>query len=248
MSTGKRVALVTGSSRGIGRAIALDLAQQGVDIIVNYRSNDAEAEKVAAAVRDSGADVLMSKADVADEEAVRSMIDQAMDRFGTIDILVNNAGIHRGGRVQSVSTEDWDLVINASLRGAFNCCRYTVPHMVEQKWGRIINISSPSGEHGYPGDTAYGSAKAGIIGFTKSLAKEVAAKKITANVVIPGYLQTDMTAGLFDTEEKIQFAIQGIPMRRPGEVHEVAEVVSFLALKGSYVTGAVIRVDGGMGM
>lgn len=248
MPPGKKIALVTGSSRGIGKAIALDLAKQGADIIVNYISSRDKAENVANKIKAMGRNAMTFKADVSSEQDVKIMVDQAIEIFGHIDILVNNAAIHRGGRVQLLNTEDWDLVINSTLRGSFNCCRYIVPHMVKHNWGRIINISSPSGEHGYPGDTAYGSAKAGLIGFSKSLAKEVATKKITVNVVIPGYLQTDMTAGLFNTDEKIQFAIQGIPMRRPGEVHEVAEVVSFLAFKGSYVTGAVIRVDGGMGM
>lgn len=243
-----KVALVTGSSRGIGKAIALDLAQQGADIIINYKSSRRKAENVANSIKEIGKNAIIFKADVADEQEVKTMVDQAIKIFGTIDILVNNAGIHRGGRVQSINTEDWDLVINSSLKGTFNCCRYIVPQMVKQNMGRIINISSPSGEHGYPGDTAYGSAKAGMIGFTKSLAKEVATKNITANVVIPGYIQTDMTTGLFDTDEKIKLALQGIPMRRPGDVYEVAETVSFLAFKGSYVTGAVIRVDGGMGM
>jgi 3-oxoacyl-[acyl-carrier protein] reductase len=185
---------------------------------------------------------------VADDGEVKAMVNEVMKTLGGIDILVNNAAIHRGGRVQLLSVEDWDLVLNSALKGTFHCCRHIVPHMVQKRWGRIINISSPSGDHGYPGDTAYGSAKAGIVGFTKCLAKEVATKDITANVVIPGYLQTDMTAALFDTDEKVQFALKGIPMRRPGELNEVAEVISFLAFKGSYMTGTVIRVDGGMGI
>jgi 3-oxoacyl-[acyl-carrier protein] reductase len=244
----EKVALVTGSSRGLGRAIALDLARRGTDLIVNYRTRKDEAEAVAMEIRSMGREAVAIKADVADEGAVKAMVDQAMEAFGGIDILVNNAAIHRGGRVQLVSTEDWDLVINAALRGTFNCCRYVIPYMVERSRGRVINISSPSGDHGYPGDTTYGSAKAGLIGFTKSLAKEVAGKGITANVVIPGFLQTDMTAVLFDTDEKISTALKGIPMRRPGELQEVAEVITFLAFKGSYMTGTVIRVDGGMGM
>ena len=244
----EKVALVTGSSRGLGRAIALDLARRGADLIVNYRTRKDEAEAVAMEIRSMGREAVVIKADVADEVAVKDMVDLAMEAFGGLDVLVNNAAIHRGGRVQSVSTEDWDLVINAALRGTFNCCRYVIPYMVERNRGRVINISSPAGDHGYPGDTAYGSAKAGLIGFTKSLAKEVAGKGITANVVIPGFLQTDMTAVLFDTDEKISTALKGIPMRRPGELQEVAEVITFLAFKGSYITGTVIRVDGGMGM
>lgn len=244
----KKVALVTGAARGIGRAIAVDLAKEGANVIVNYRSRPDAAEEVVKVIKEMGRKVVSVKADVAKEHEVKSMVDQAIETFGGIDILVNNAAIHRGGRVQKLPTEDWDLVMNSILRGTFNCCRYVVPLMVEKNWGRIVNLSSVAGVHGYPGDTAYGSAKAGLIGFTKSLAKEVAKKGITANVVIPGYLQTDMTSVLFDTAEKINYALQMIPLGRPGKPEEVAELVSFLAFKGSYITGSVIRVDGGMGM
>jgi 3-oxoacyl-[acyl-carrier protein] reductase len=244
----QKIALVTGSSRGIGRAIALDLAREGADVVVNYIARHDAAEEVAQDIRRLGRRALVIGADVANEGDVKAMVDQAAQELGSVDILVNNAAMHRGGRVQKISTEDWDVVINSVLRGTFNCCRYVVPLMVERNWGRVINISSPSGIHGYQGDTAYGSAKAGLIGFSKSLAKETATKGITANVVVPGYLQTDMTAALFDTEEKIKMAVQAIPMKRPGELKEVAEVVSFLAFRASYVTGEVIRVDGGMGM
>lgn len=244
----KKVALVTGAARGIGRAIAIDLAKEGANVIVNYRSRPDAAEEVVKVIKEMGRKVVSVKADVAKEHEVKSMVDQAIETFGGIDILVNNAAIHRGGRVQKLPTEDWDLVMNSILRGTFNCCRYVVPLMVEKNWGRIVNLSSVAGVHGYPGDTAYGSAKAGLIGFTKSLAKEVAKKGITANVVIPGYLQTDMTSVLFDTAEKINYALQMIPLGRPGKPEEVAELVSFLAFKSSYITGSVIRVDGGMGM
>ncbi len=244
----RNIALVTGSTRGIGRAIAVDLAREGADVIVNYTSRPDAAEEVVKDIKAMGRHSLAIKADVANEGEVKSMIDQAVEEFGTITILVNNASIHRGGRVQKIDPEDWDLVLKVALRGAFNCCRVIVPMMVERQWGRIISISSNAGLHGHPGDTAYGSAKAGLIGFTKSLAKETARKGITANVVVPGYFQTDMTSGLMDTEEKIKLAIQMIPMGRPGNPEEVAEVVSFLAFKGSYITGEIIRVDGGMGM
>jgi 3-oxoacyl-[acyl-carrier protein] reductase len=248
MVTTKKTALVTGAARGIGRAIAIDLARQGADLVVNYRTRQDAAEEVAQVIRGIGREVMVVKADVASEQEVKSMIDHATEKFGGIDILVNNAAIHRGGRVQKLPSEDWDLVIHSILRGTFNCCRYVVPFMVERGWGRIINLSSVAGLHGYPGDTAYGSAKSGLIGFTKSLAKEVAKKGITANVVIPGYLQTDMTSVLFDSEEKIRYAIQMIPMGRPGKPEEIAELISFLVFKGDYITGEAIRVDGGMGM
>jgi 3-oxoacyl-[acyl-carrier protein] reductase len=244
----RKIALVTGAARGIGRAIAMDLASQGADVVVNYRLRPDAAEDVAEQIRSMGRRALVQKADVADQDQVETMIDRTIEEWGSVDILVHNAALHKGGRVQKIGLEDWDLVIHTTLRGAYNCCRSVVPHMVKKGWGRIINISSNAGVHGHAGDTAYGSAKAGLIGFTKSLAKEVAKRGITANVVVPGFLKTDMTAPLFNTEDKLKLEIDGIPMGRPGEPQEIAEVVSFLAFKGSYVTGAVIMVDGGMGM
>ncbi len=244
----KKVALVTGASRGIGRAIAIDLAKEGADVVVNYRSRADSADEVVREIFNLGREAISFKADVADEEEVKRMVDKVVEKFGGIDILVNNAALHRGGRIQNLAPSDWDIVISSILKGTFNCCRYIVPIMIEREWGRVINISSDVGVHGFPGDTAYGAAKAGLIGFTKSLAKEVARKNITANIVIPGFIRTDMTAPLFDTEEKVQRELARIPMRRPGRVEEVAELVSFLAFKGSYITGAVIPVDGGMGM
>lgn len=244
----RKIALITGAARGIGRAIALDLAAQGADVVVNYRSRADAAEDVAEQIRSMGKRSLVLKADVADQDQVEAMVDRIVEEWGGVDILVHNAALHRGGRVQKIGIEDWDLVLHTTLRGAYNCCRAVVPLMVKREWGRIITISSNAGVHGHAGDTAYGSAKAGLIGFTKSLAKEVAKRGITANVVVPGFLKTDMTAPLFNTEDKLKSEIDGIPMGRPGEPQEIAEVVSFLAFKGSYVTGAVIMVDGGMGM
>ena len=244
----KKVALVTGSGRGIGRAIVLGLAKKGLRVVVNYHSRRDAAEEVAHEINETGGEAIVVKADVANDTEVKSMVDRVVEKWGTIDILVNNAALHRGGRIQKLPPEDWDLVINSILKGAFNCCRYVVPLMVEKEWGRIINLSSDAGLHGYPGDTAYGAAKAGLIGFTKSLAKEVAKKNITVNVVIPGFLQTDMTSVLFGTEERLKREIERIPMGRPGKLEEIVELVSFLAFKGSYITGAVIQVDGGMGM
>lgn len=243
-----KVALVTGASRGIGRSIAIDLAREGADLVINYRVRADEAEKVVKEIESIGRRAIALKADVSNEQEVKTMIEKIIGIFGKIDILVNNAAIHRGGRIQKLSTEDWDTVINSILKGTFNCCRYTIPYMIEREWGRIINISSDVGLHGYPGDTAYGAAKAGLIGFSKSLAKEVAKKNITVNVVVPGFLRTDMTAPLFNTEEKVLRELSRIPMGRPGRLEEISCVVTFLAFKGSYITGAVFQVDGGMGM
>jgi len=161
---------------------------------------------------------------------------------------VNNAGIHRGGRIQKIPMEDWNTVITSSLGGAFHCCRHIVPLMVEKRWGRIINISSYVALHGYPGDTAYGAAKAGLLGISMSLAKEVAGRGITVNAIIPGYIPTDMTGGLFNTQEKIERQIQEIPIHRPGKPEEIADMVNYLVFKGEYITGTVIRVDGGLAM
>jgi 3-oxoacyl-[acyl-carrier protein] reductase len=244
----EKVALVTGSARGIGRAIALGLAKEGVRVVVNYQSRRDAAEEVAREIIGAGGKALVVRADVANDAEVKSMVDQVVEKWGTINILVNNAATHRGGRIQKLTLEDWGLVINSALGGAFHCCRHIIPMMVEKKWGRIINLSSYVALHGYPGDTPYGAAKAGLLGFTMSLAKEVAAKGITVNAVIPGYVPTDMTGALFNTQEKIERQIQEIPIHRPGKPEEIAEMVNFLVFKGDYITGTVIRVDGGLAM
>jgi 3-oxoacyl-[acyl-carrier protein] reductase len=248
MESPKRVALVTGASRGIGRAIAIGLAKEGVSVVVNYHSRRDAAEVVAREIIGAGGKAIVVKADVANDAEVKSMVDQVVEKWGMIDILVNNAALHRGGRIQKLTLEDWSLVINSVLGGTFHCSRHIVPMMAEKNWGRIINLSSYVALHGYPGDTPYGAAKAGLLGFTMSLAKEVATKGITVNAVIPGYIPTDMTGRLFDTQEKIEREVQNIPIRRPGKPEEIADIVNFLVFKGEYITGAVIRVDGGLGM
>lgn len=244
----KKVALVTGSARGIGRAIAIGLGKEGVSVVVNYRSRPDAAAEVAREIMEAGGDAVVVKADVANDSEVKAMVDQAVEKWGGIDILVNNAGIHRGGRIQSISMEDWNTVITSSLGGTFHCCRHVVPLMVKKRWGRIINISSYVALHGYPGDTAYGAAKAGLLGISMSLAKEVAGRGITVNAIIPGYIPTDMTGGLFNTPEKIERQIQEIPVHRPGRAEEIADMVNYLVFKGEYITGTVIRVDGGLAM
>ena len=242
------VALVTGASRGIGRAIAIGLAKEGVSVAVNYQSRYDAAEEVAREIARAGGRAIVVKADVANDTEVKSMVGLIIEKWGTIDILVNNAATHRGGRIQKLTLEDWGLVINSVLGGAFHCCRHIVPGMVEKKWGRVINLSSYVGLHGYPGDTPYGAAKAGMIGFTLSLAKEVSNKGITVNAIVPGFVPTDMTAGLFNTKEKLDSEIQRIPLRRPGKPEEIADMVNFLVFKGEYITGTVLRVDGGLAM
>ncbi len=244
----EKVALVTGSARGIGKAIALGLAKEGIRVVINYHSRRDAAEGVAREIIGTGGKAFVVKADVANDAEVKSMVDQVAAKWGTIDILVNNAATHRGGRIQNLTIEDWSLVINSVLGGAFHCCRHVVPMMVEKNWGRIVNLASYVALHGYPGDTPYGAAKAGVLGFTLSLAKEVAGKGITVNAVIPGYVPTDMTARLFDTKEKIEREIQNIPIHRPGKPEEIADMVNFLVFKGEYITGTIIRVDGGLAM
>ena len=201
-------------------------------IVVNYQSRQDAAEEVALLIAEAGGEAMAVKADVGNDGEVRSMVDRVVEKWGAIDILVNNATVHRGGRIQALKLEDWNIVINSALGGAFHCCRHVVPMMVERKWGRIINLSSYVALHGYAGDTAYGAAKSGLLGFTMSLAKEVATKGITVNAVIPGFIPTDMTAGLFDSPEKLDKEIQNIPMRRPGKPEEIADMVNFLVFKG----------------
>ena len=241
-----RVALVTGASRGIGAAVAVALAEQGADVAVNYHLRADAAKEVVARVKALGRSSGSYSADVADLDQVRAMV-QAVERdLGPVDVLVNNAGVHKGGRVQSVPTEDFALVLDSSVKGAFHCSRVVVPGMVQRGWGRIINVTSVMGIRGWPGDTAYASAKGGLVGFTKALAREVATTGVLVNAVAPGYIVTDMTEAL--NESARQSMIDETPLGRPGTVEEVAEVVAFLASGATYMTGAVIHVDGGMAM
>lgn len=246
MSLKGKVALVTGASRGIGRAVALALAATGAQVAVNFVNRRDAAMAVRKEIQMLGQESLLVQADVAARQEVEQMISHVLDHFGQIDILVNNATLHRGGKVHRLPENDWESVMDSCLRGAFHCCQQVVPHMTARRNGRIINVSSIMGRIGWPGDTAYGAAKAGLVGFTRSLAKEVAPHGITANVVMPGYIDTDMTAGL--TPRSKDFMVSRIPLGRAGQPEEVAEVVTFLASQAAYVTGAVYVVDGGMSL
>jgi NAD(P)-dependent dehydrogenase (short-subunit alcohol dehydrogenase family) len=241
-----RTALVTGSSRGIGRAIALRLAGEGANVIVNFRSREQEAQEVVSKIQEEGGKAIACRADVSRFEEVDAMVQEATRSVGPIDILVNNATIHRGRKIEKLPLEDWDLVIKSCLYGAFHCTRCVVPSMKERKWGRIINISSSVGERGYPGDSAYGAAKAGILGFTKSLARELARHGVTVTAVIPGFVLTEMTKSLSD--DNIALIKASIPVGELCEPEDVAEVVAFLASKGHNITGSIHHVDGGIGI
>lgn len=239
-----RTALVTGASKGIGREIALCLAEKGMNVIVNYSTNAQGAEKLASIIKSKNRGVLIQQADVSIYSEVSRMVESGIKTFGSIDVLINNAGVHIGGKVQKLSLEDWDKVIRVCLYGVFNCCRCVVSNMIEQKSGCIVNISAPVGERGYPGDTAYAAAKAGIIGFSKSLAREVAHYGITVNVVTPGFVDTDMTKAL--SQKNIVNLKTSIPLGRLCEAQDVAEMVAFLIDKGDNITGSIFHVDGGL--
>lgn len=242
-----KVALVTGASRGIGRAIALNLASNGATIVINYNGSKEKAEEVFHEIINNHGKALLYKADVSDFDLVKQMVSDIKDEFGRIDILVNNAGITKDNLILRMSEEEFDKVIDINLKGTFNCARHVSPIMLKQRYGRIINISSIVGIHGNPGQINYSASKAGVIGITKSLAKELGSRGITVNAVAPGYINTDMTEGLKD--EWKELIKEQIPLKRLGEATDVAQTVAFLASEySSYITGHTIMVDGGLGI
>lgn len=242
-----RVAVVTGGGRGIGRAIAVRLAEEGAKVAVSYRSNEEEAEKTATLVREAGAECEIFRGDVASPDDVKALFEGVGEAFGGVDILVNNAGVTRDNIMLRMKEDEFDAVVRTNLKGTYLCTRAVLRGMVRARWGRIVNVSSVVGLIGNAGQANYAASKAGIIGFTKSVAREVAPRGITVNAVAPGYVETELTASLPE-EVKDQIRAQ-TPAGRIGEPEEIAEVVAFLAGEGaSYVTGQTIAVDGGMVM
>ena len=242
-----RVAIVTGGGRGIGRAIAVRLAHEGADIAISYRSNDAAAEEAANAVRETGRRCELFKGDVAEAEDVKRLFDGASEAFGRLDILVNNAGVTRDNLMMRMKEDEFDQVLRTNLKGTYLCTKAAMRPMVRARWGRIVNVSSVVGLVGNAGQANYAASKAGIIGFTKSVAREVAQRGITANVVAPGYVETELTGSL---PENVKDQIRAqVPNGRFGEPGEIASAVAFLVSEDAgYVTGQTLAVDGGMTM
>ncbi|PAK36425.1 3-oxoacyl-[acyl-carrier-protein] reductase [Bacillus safensis] len=242
-----KTAVVTGASRGIGRSIAIDLAKSGANVVVNYSGNEAKANEVVDEIKALGQRAFAVKADVSNAEEVQAMMKQAIDTFGSIDILVNNAGITKDNLLMRMKENEWDDVININLKGVFNCTKAVTRQMMKQRSGRIINLASVVGVCGNPGQANYVAAKAGVIGLTKTTAKELATRHITVNAVAPGFISTDMTDKL---DENVQTEmLKQIPLARFGAPEDISNVVVFLASEGAgYITGQTIQVDGGMVM
>jgi len=244
-----KVSLVTGASRGMGKAIALKLSSLGSKVAVNYvaieADNKADADNVVETIASLGGEAMAVEADIRNGEAVKAMVQKVVDKWGKIDILVNNAGITRDNLLLRMPDDFWDDVINTNLRGAYLCTKFALRSMVRQRWGRIVNIASIAGLMGNTGQTNYAASKGGLIAFTKSVAREVGSRNITANAVAPGFINTQMTQKLPDEAKKSILAMTSL--RRIGEPEEVAELVAFLASdRAGYITGQVISIDGGI--
>lgn len=242
-----KCAVITGASRGIGREIALQFAKEGANIVLNYRSSEEEALELKKELDKLGSNTLTIKADVSNFDEAENLIKEAKNTFGKVDILVNNAGITKDTLLIRMKEEDFDKVIEVNLKGAFNCLRAVSPIMIRQKEGKIINMSSVVGVVGNAGQVNYSASKAGVIGMTKSLAREIGSKNINVNAIAPGFIDTDMTKVLSEDQKKN--IISGVPLKRLGQVGDIANLAVFLASdKSNYITGQVIHVDGGMAM
>jgi len=247
LSLENRVAVVTGASRGIGRAIALEMAARGAAVVVNYHRSARAAEETAETIQAAGGQAAVFQADVSDFQQAQALIKFAIQTFGGLHILVNNAGITRDKLIMMMREEDWDVVQNTNLKSTFNCSKAAIRHMMRKRYGRIINITSVAGQIGNPGQTNYSASKAGQIGFTKALAREVAVRSITVNAIAAGYIETDIWAGV--PEEARQAVLGMIPLGRKGQPEEIAYAAAFLASEqAAYITGQVLGVDGGMAM
>ena len=242
-----KCAVITGASRGIGREIALKYAKEGANIVLNYRKSKTEALQLKEELDKLGSNTLIIKANVSKFEEAEKLIKEAKEVFGRVDILVNNAGITKDNLIMRMKEEDFDSVIDVNLKGAFNCLKVVAPIMIRQKYGKIINMSSVVGVIGNAGQVNYCASKAGLIGMTKSLAREIGGKNINVNAIAPGFIDTDMTKVLSDEQKKN--IISGVPLKRLGQVEDIANLAVFLASeKSNYITGQVIHVDGGMAM
>ncbi|MBL9037726.1 MAG: 3-oxoacyl-[acyl-carrier-protein] reductase [Archangium sp.] len=243
----QKVALVTGASRGIGRAIALELARRGANVIVGYAGNESAAAETVKAITDAQGTASARRFDVADSAACSAVVDEVVKTFGRIDVLVNNAGVSVDGLIMRFKDDDWDTVLETNLKGAFSLIRAVSRPMMKQRQGAIVNISSVVGEMGNAGQAAYSASKAGLIGLTKSVARELASRNIRVNAVTPGFIGTDMTAGL--TDELKAKMVDAVPLQRMGDAADVAKAVAFLASDAAgYITGETLKVNGGLYM